>query len=77
MTVYGLDESSFMVCAMRAHALLKDRARTGRRPVRRPGAYFYSIVIGILDEVRQRHRDSARVASRESVNVQLEEERAS
>ena len=77
MTVYGLDESSFMVCAMRAHALLKDRARTGRRPVRRPGAYFYSIVTGILDEVRQRHRDSARVASRDSVDVQLDEERAS
>ena len=48
----GLDEASFVVCILRAQALLKERSRHGRRSVRRPGAYFFSILEGILDEIR-------------------------
>ncbi|MFN0146553.1 MAG: hypothetical protein ACKVT1_08590 [Dehalococcoidia bacterium] len=77
MKVHAMDESGFMVCAMRAHALLKERARTGRRSVRRPGAYYFSILEGILDEVRQRKRDSGPGTADAAVDGHLAQERAS
>ncbi len=52
----GLSESGFMVCVFRAHALLKERSRNGRRPVRRAGAYFFRILEDLLDEVAARRR---------------------
>lgn len=52
----GLSESGFMVCVLRAHALLRERSRTGRRPVRRAGAYFFRIVEDLLDDATERRR---------------------
>ncbi len=52
MLASGLDDASFVVCLLRAQALLKERSRNGRRSVRRPGAYFFSILEGILGEIR-------------------------
>lgn len=52
----GLSESGFMVLVFRAHALLKERSRNGRHPVRRAGAYFFRILEDLLDEVAARHR---------------------
>ncbi len=76
MKGHGLDEPGFMVCAMRAHALLKERARTGRRSVRRPGAYYFSILEGILDEVRQRKRDSGPGTADAAIDGYLVQKRA-
>ena len=71
-----MEEAGFMVCAMRAHALLKERARNGRRSVRRPGAYYFSILEGILDEVRARKRENSDPSSDDASDGHLERKRA-
>jgi hypothetical protein len=54
---YDLEEAGFAVVILRAQALLKERSRNGRRPVRRPGAYLFRIIEDLLIESRARKAD--------------------
>lgn len=77
MRSHGMDEASFMVCAMRAHALLKERSRNGRRAVRRPGAYFFSILEGILEEIARRNREKNGIGTATATDGHFPQKRAS
>jgi hypothetical protein len=54
MARYDLEEAGFAVVILRAQALLRERSRNGRRPVRRPGAYLFRIIEDLLLESRAR-----------------------
>jgi hypothetical protein len=54
MARYDLEEAGFAVVILRAQALLRERSRNGRRPVRRPGAYLFRIIEDLLIESRAR-----------------------